>query len=1654
MNTSYLSSVKNTVLSSKPSTTIRMLLMVLFVSISPLISFGQCSYPAGATSVGTYTFCIDNINTITTANVNAGQYALVNVVKGFTYTFAVSDVWSATGNANRENLTLFDASNDLDFGLLGYNRGQSGVSITWIATISGQIKVLLSKNCNTTTSGGTITITLNSIGNTLDSQIAYGTNTWTGHIYNSVGASPEPFVLGNYAGFYNVNTETISEAFGGDYVCFPVLSNGTQRASIYTEQFAVRYRMKSTRAAGYYFMNANADDGIRVTVDGVTVLNSWSDHSNTQYCNNLIYLNGSSDIILDYYENAGGNVVGFNLAPVTGNTISSYADRNVCSGVSPGNLDGSNVLTCINNLTTYQWQSSTDNVNFTNISDATTEDYTPTTVSTTSVDIKYYRRVLKAFGVPITASNPATGSVKVTTNPPTPVTPAAITGSTAQCAGNTLQTYSIVAVANATIYNWTLPTNWTITAGSGTNSITVSIASNGTTGNVSVNAANGCGTSASVSQWVVVSNPTVAGTVTPANTNVCSGINSTNLSLSGQTGSILRWESSSDNFAGGTITTIASTGSPITASNVAVDTYYRAVVQNGGCNVLNTNSVKISVVGAMVSPGLISINGGAGIVSPTTNCASTTMTFSIAPVANATSYTWVVGTGWTIVSGQGTTSVLVTTGTTAQSNNISVYATNGTCPQTSSTYLYVTLTNTATPTATAAQTFCSGATVANLSATGTAIKWYLASSGGSPLATTTALVNGTHYYASQTVGSCESTTRFDVTATVTATPSAPTVGTTTQPTCSTATGSVVLNSLPTGPWILTRSPGSVTTTGTGTSTTISGLPSGAYTYSVNSLNNGLKGEYFNNKTLTGSPVLTRTDATVSFNWAGSSPDPSVNADIFSVRWSGFVQPTYSQTYTFSTSSDDGIRLWVNGVQVINNWSDHSATTNTGTIALTAGVKYDIVLEYYENGGDAVSQLSWSSPTNPTSVIIPSTQLYSVASCGSPASANVGINAQPATPVAPTVGTITQPDCVTGGSVFLSNLPATGTISQTGTSTNSYTITATTMTISGLAAGSYNFTVSNGTCTSSATGNVVINAAVTNTWNGTAWSNGTPNSTQKIVFSGNYPPATPALDPDVDITGCSCKVTGSTAVIIKSGKTLTITNEVTVLGTLTFENSASLVQINDNAVNSGVIIYKRITAPIRKTDYTYWSSPVTPLAGGGTLLGSIITSQYYLSFDSVVKNDWIYVTASKQMTNGVGYAIQGPNTNAGSAYPASFTGVPNNGNVTVPVIFTNPLNLLPTNPNYGVSYLLGNPYPSAINANTFLTTNAGKLDGTLYFWTHFTEIGLGTVNLGSGALAYTSDDYASYNYTGGVSGTGYAAPTIGLSAIAKDIPNGKIAAGQGFFATSIASGNVIFNNSMRLAGTNLTNGTGTNQQFFKTKNASKTTTTIERHRVWLDLSNTQGAFKQTLIGYVTDATNEYDSRFDGESFDGNEFVDFYSVNQDKNLVIQGRALPFDENDTVPLGFRTTIEGAFTINIDQTDGLLTNQAVFIEDKLTNTVFDLKSGNYTFNTAAGTFDDRFVLRYNNKTLSVDEIDKEDGILVLYSNNYKTLIIHTNEMFSTVNSVALFNMTGQNIANWEVNDSEQTNIQIPIKNVSSGIYIVKVKTTRGESSKKIIIK
>ena len=115
--------------------------------------------------------------------------------------------------------------------------------------------------------------------------------------------------------------------------------------------------------------------------------------------------------------------------------------------------------------------------------------------------------------------------------------------------------------------------------------------------------------------------------------------------------------------------------------------------------------------------------------------------------------------------------------------------------------------------------------------------------------------------------------------------------------------------------------------------------------SVTNAAEGLLGEYHHGTS--GDPwrelILERIDPTVDFNWGSASPDPSVNPDGFTVRWTGMITVPASATYTFYTMTDDGIRLWVNGEQIIDNWTDHGDTEDSGNITLAAGRQYEIIL---------------------------------------------------------------------------------------------------------------------------------------------------------------------------------------------------------------------------------------------------------------------------------------------------------------------------------------------------------------------------------------------------------------------------------------------------------------------------------------------------------------------------------------------------------------------------------------------------------------------------------------------------------------------------------------------------------------------------------------
>ena len=580
------------------------------------------------------------------------------------------------------------------------------------------------------------------------------------------------------------------------------------------------------------------------------------------------------------------------------------------------------------------------------------------------------------------------------------------------------------------------------------------------------------------------------------------------------------------------------------------------------------------------------------------------------------------------------------------------------------------------------------------------------------------------------------------------------------------------------------------------------------------------------------------------------------------------------------------------------------------------------------------------------------------------------------------------------------------------------------------------------CTRTSTGTITMSAS---TWDGISWSPSAPTGNSSLNFTGSYTSSG-------NLSGCSCSVTGGN-VVFNGPDALTITNGLTVTapGTLKFNNTASLVQIEDAATNTGIITMERITPPIYRFDYTYWGTPVTlasnfTLGGVGGLSPNTLSDKYFSWIPTIANGsgNWLSESATTVMDPIKGYIVRGPQTYSFTSgtkipYPAYFIGTPNNGVISCP-IYHGTLGGVDDTDDWN---LLGNPYASAVNALSFLgnANNTPIIDGTIYFWTHNSDISSIYLSpfYGTFILNYNNSDYATWNRVGPV---GTAAGTGG------PVPGGFIAAGQGFFTkstTTAPSGNsVIFNNSMRV--------TGNNTQFYRMSSppnvphVNTSNDPLERQRIWLNFTNEVGSFNQILVGYVEGATLGWDREFDGVRFTDETSITAYSVLEDKKLVIQGRPLPFIETDEVPLGYRSNIQGTFSFSIDHIDESFENQNIYLEDNVLQIIHNIKVSPYSFTSEAGTFNDRFVLRYTDSALNTTPFDSNQNVTAFIAN-------HELQIKSTEKIVAieLYEISGkliQIITPSEIDFKFNTHF-----NFANGAYLAKIKLDNGiEVTKKLI--
>lgn len=549
--------------------------------------------------------------------------------------------------------------------------------------------------------------------------------------------------------------------------------------------------------------------------------------------------------------------------------------------------------------------------------------------------------------------------------------------------------------------------------------------------------------------------------------------------------------------------------------------------------------------------------------------------------------------------------------------------------------------------------------------------------------------------------------------------------------------------------------------------------------------------------------------------------------------------------------------------------------------------------------------------------------------------------------------------------------------------------------------------------------------------------------------------TTAVSNDLVASGDLTLATGRT-LTASVGDYIRVNNRLTNNGNILIDDDAQLIQVNDTDTNAGDYTSTATKFQVRRgftakhVDYVYWSSPIENYNVSGLPSGY----RYHWNPTLVNANGTMgnWQAASGIMQKGKGYIARTFNgsTTPITAFHTFRQGKPNNGLLTLqikrgtydgpdydadPVNTTNALTT-----KYDDNWnLVGNPYPSAIDADKFMALNATKIEPAIWIWRH----GLG--------LSNTSNPY--YNNFG----YSYLPDYLMYNSLGSTEPSfsGKIASGQGFMVNMLHSAgtlfstgpdtyadNITFNNSLRLGTADVVYD---NSVFFRNATATMSPTvglpTEEKNRIWLDIINTaDGQVDTTLLGYSTNSTLAYDSAYDC-FFAPRGKVSLYSLIDQKPFIIQGRPLPFDINDQVPMGINIVSNGSHTIAIKKTDGIFVDDInIYLQDLELNVIHDLKQSPYTFTASKGIVDNRFIIRYTNSTLGNDEFEALANTVIISGSNGVLSVASQRE---NIKEVLVYDVLGRELLRAEGVDS--LNFSRGNITQSNQALIVKVKLESG---------
>ena len=428
------------------------------------------------------------------------------------------------------------------------------------------------------------------------------------------------------------------------------------------------------------------------------------------------------------------------------------------------------------------------------------------------------------------------------------------------------------------------------------------------------------------------------------------------------------------------------------------------------------------------------------------------------------------------------------------------------------------------------------------------------------------------------------------------------------------------------------------------------------------------------------------------------------------------------------------------------------------------------------------------------------------------------------------------------------------------------------------------------------------------------------------------------------------------------------------------------------------------------------------------------------------SDWAAINPNTPLLTGEGYTMKGPGT-GGITAPQNyvFNGKPNNGDINLPL-------------NAGNDYLIGNPYPSALDAVQFILDNGptisgseARITGTLYFWEHWGG--------GSHNLSDYQGGYATFNLSGSTPSASYGSsdPDVSNQGVGTKLSGRFIPVSQGFFVVGETNGLINFNNGQRA----FQKETSGNSVFFRnssdTPNSDSSADADDnayadtRMKFRIGFNSVGTIHRQLLLTIDDNATPGIDWGYDGKHNDA-QIDDMFWMIADESYNIQA-SNAIEENTSFPLGIHTHVEGLNTIKIDALENVPNDIDIYIHDLENDSYHDLRNSDFEFELAAGDHFSKFELSFgtsDNETLHTNTT-AENTIDVFYSNASKSIVLVNPDLIK-VTSIAVLNLLGQRLL--QIEDlSELDYSEYQVKSLSAGTYIITMETVSGSISKKVLV-